>query len=207
MCRWVSPGKATSSWTFIPPRGPWRCLGKDKVAVVCAHSALPLGVEPWRHTCASHRWSPEENKTVHDSDTHSSDAYAKFIVCGQQWNLLRWLSAVWHALRGKCSGRLVPATGGVSYLFRVYSLPSSLPQEGPPCFLALKVSRQGLSGCAEVKHTHTRTGCVCVCVCSVMAGSVVACQGQCNQPKMKLCSFHWTSEFAPLRAAVVHHRV
>lgn len=55
---------------------------------------------------------------------------------------------------GKYSGRPVPDGGKVSYLFRVFffSFSFPLPEERPPCFLELKVSRQGLSGCAEVRR-------------------------------------------------------
>lgn len=76
-----------------------------------------------------------------------------------------------------------------SGVFFSFSFP--LPEERPPCFLELKVSRQGLSGCAEVRHTCT--GCV---VCSW--GSVMACQGRCTGLKMKLLSFLWTTVFAAL---------
>ena len=41
-----------------------------------------------------------------------------------------------------------------SYRFRVFV---SLSQERGPLLLALKVSRQGLSGCAEVRHSHNNT--------------------------------------------------
>lgn len=74
-----------------------------------------------------------------------------------------------------------------------YLLPFlSLPQEGPTCFLALKVSRQGFVRLVCVcvlkrdTNTHMQTHTDSV---MFVAGSVMACQGQCNQPEMKLCSF------------------
>lgn len=56
--------------------------------------------------------------------------------------------------RTPCSWWWKSFLSGQGFFFS-FSFP--LPEERPPCFLELKVSRQGLSGCAEVRRWRTHT--------------------------------------------------
>lgn len=65
---------------IYPSTGTLKTFEKDSVAVVCAHSATYPPSLVWSHgdTPVDTTDASGEKKNI---DTHSSDAYAKFIVC------------------------------------------------------------------------------------------------------------------------------
>lgn len=168
---------------IYPSSGTLKMFEKDKVAVVCAHSALifPLGFKPWRHTCGHHRWSLKEilkklyTTVIHIArmPTQSSlsimsksppvnSELVTVIICylthavdvrGRAWK------------KGKHSGRLVPAGGKVSYLFRVFFTPLFSPRRGAPLLFntqGLQTRTLWVCWSETLTHTHTRTHAGCV---------------------------------------------
>lgn len=147
-------------------------------------SAFPLGVGG--HTCGRHCWEEgvrtekkkrwkgkKNNPTVADRprDQHlwlptwslrlsSEICYSGNLQSGTGCRVCQSME------EAKCPGRLVPACRDVSYLFRVAVIDShfafALPQEGPTCFLALKVLQWGvIRPCAYVwvcAHADMRQG-------------------------------------------------
>lgn len=194
----------------------------DKVAIVSAFSAFPLGAEG--RTCGRHCWEEKKIAKQHCSRPTLIGPHAcvKFIVRECQIPLVNsefvtvlicYLAhaadvRVWKKRNVQDALFLPAETFLICSGFLLFTPISLSPTRGAHMLF----STQGL-------QTRTCQACVCVFVCVLkwdtnthtqtrtgsamfVAGSGMACQGQCNQPKMKLCSFFifWAAELGLLRA-------
>lgn len=155
---------------IYPSTGTLKMFNKDRVAVVHAHSALLLPL--WFQAMATHLGRCLQTlKNKQTNKFYSTVAYKgwfllqKYFVlfCSKSFSY-EWTCYSYYLLsdtswkKGNIQDALflmVEKFLICSGVFFSFSFP--LPEERPPCFLELKVSRQGLSGCAEVRHWRTHT--------------------------------------------------
>lgn len=193
---------------IYPSTGTLKMFEIDKVAVVCAHTAFPLGFDTPVDTTGKKN---KKNNTGHFTTlighmpTQSSLSVLAQIPLVNSELVTVIISSLAHAADVRGRERKKGNVQDASFLplekFLICSGFSLSPTSGAP----MRFSTQGLQtrtlqGVLKWDtdtHMQTHTGCV---VCG--AGSVMACQGR----RWNCALFFWASGLAPL-AAVVHHRV
>lgn len=180
--RWVSPGKA-------PPLGHLSLL-RDLEDVwerqsSCCVCSLSTYLPSWFQAMATHLWTPQMESERNLKKLYTTVIHIARMPTQSSLSIMSKSPPVnselvtviicylTHAVdvrgrawkKGKHSGRLVPAGGKVSYLFRVFFTPLFSPRRGAPLLFntqGLQTRTLWVCWSETLTHTHTRTHAGCV---------------------------------------------